>query len=155
MKRFLDIVAVVLGASITLGMTAYAFANVSSAGKMTGIVTTAREAALEVADQPGARGSITVDRVVAPGPSWVVVHLDMDGKPGMRVGVQAVPAGESRRVRVALDPAAKLTDKLIVALHGDRGVGGTFEFAMDQFDSSPDKPYFVGGMELAKTPSIR
>ncbi|MDO8964577.1 MAG: hypothetical protein Q7W30_08830 [Coriobacteriia bacterium] len=155
MKRFLNIIGVVLGVALTLGMTVYAFANASKADMMVGVVAAKQNAALEVMDQPGATGAITVARVLAPDRSWIVVHLDENGKPGKRVGLQAVPTGESRDVQVKLDPSIKLTDKLLVALHADRGIVGTFEFKMDNFDASPDKPYFVDGMELAMEARVK
>lgn len=148
MKRFLNIAGVVLGVALTLGMTVYAFANASKAGEMVGVVTTAKFASLEVMDQPGAKGSIMVAGVKAPGPSWIAVHLDDNGMPGERVGLQAIPAGESTDVEVKIDDV-KLTDQLIVAVHADHGIVGTLEFSKDNFDASPDKPYFVDGMELA------
>jgi hypothetical protein len=85
----------------------------------------------------------------------VVVHLDVDGKPGERVGLVHVDGGESRVVDVALDPKVELTDKLLVALHADRGIVGKFEFDMGKFETSPDKPYFVEGMELATAVAVR
>ncbi len=148
MKRFLNIVGVVVGVLFTLSMTVYAFAHASDAGKMVGVVATAKNASLEVMDQPGAKGSIVVRGVNAPGPSWIAVHLDDNGMPGQRIGLQAIPAGESKDVAVKIDDVT-LTDKLIVAVHADRGIVGAFEFDKDKFDASPDKPYFVGGMELA------
>jgi hypothetical protein len=154
MKRLLNITGLVLGILLSLSMTVYAFANVSKAGDMVGVVAAKNAAAIEVMDQPGATGSIMVARALAPGQSWIAVHLDEGGKPGKRIGLQAVPAGESKDVEVKIDNV-KLTDKLIVALHADRGIVGTFEFAPDKFDSSPDKPYFVGGMELAMEASVK
>ena len=148
MKRFLNIVGVVIGVLFTLSMTVYAFANASSAGKMVGVVTTAKNASVEVMDQPGAKGSIVVGKVNVPGPSWIAVHLDDNGMPGKRIGLEAIPAGSRSDVTVKIDDVA-LTDKLIVAVHADRGIVGAFEFDKAKFDSSPDKPYFVGGMELA------
>ena len=148
MKRFLNILGIVAGVALTLTMTVYAFANAASAGKMVGVVATKNVASVEVMDQPGAKGSITVASVKVPGPSWIAVHLDDNGMPGQRIGLQAIPAGTSRDVVVKIDDIA-LTDKLIVAVHADAGIIGTFEFSKDAFDSSPDKPYFVGGMELA------
>jgi hypothetical protein len=148
MKRSLRIAGLMLGVLFTLGITAYAFANAGAGSKMLGVVVSEKAAKLAVADQPGTTGSIVVESVTAPGPSWIVVHLDESGKPGMRIGVVAVPAGTSTRVTVPLKNVM-LTDKVIVALHADRGVAGVFEFDMKAFESSPDKPYFVGGMELA------
>lgn len=155
MKRSHLFAVAAIGVIALLALSAFAFANAPKDGAMVGVVVAGRSAALKVGDQPGAAGSITVDRVLAPQGSWIVVHLDVDGKPGMRVGLQHVPAGESRGVTVALEPGVKLTDKLLVALHADNGVAGTFEFDMKRFESSPDKPYFVDGMELAKAVQVR
>lgn len=148
MKRFLNVIAVVAGISLTLGMTVYTFANTSKSGTMIGVVAKGSIASVEVMDQPGAKGAITVASVKVPGPSWIAVHLNDKGMPGKRIGLQAVPAGSSADVKVAIDDV-RLTDKLIVAVHADRGIVGTFEFAPEKFDASPDKPYFVDGMELA------
>jgi hypothetical protein len=154
MKRSLRIAGVVLGVLLTLGMTVFAFANAKAGEKMLGVVVSPAAASLSVADQPGATGSITIDSLKVPGPSWIVVHLDEGGKPGMRIGLLAVPAGTSARVRVPID-SVTLTEKLIVALHADRGVAGTFDFDMKAFEASPDKPYFVDGVESAREASVK
>lgn len=153
-KKILNITGLVLGVALTLGMTGYAFANAASADKMLGVVVAKQNAALEVADQPGVGPALKIDRVLAPGASWVVVHLDMDGKPGKRVGLLHVDSGESRDLSVALGDTMG-ADKLLVALHADRGIADRFEFDMDKFDSSPDKPYFVDAKELATAVSVR
>jgi hypothetical protein len=154
MNRFLGITGVALGIAFTLAMTVYAFANAGSADKMMGVIVSGRNATLDVAAQPGATGSITVRSLNVPGPSWIVVHLDMDGKPGPRVGLLEVPAGTSTDVRVPID-SVELTDKLIVALHADHGVAHAFDFNMKAFATSPDKPYFVDGKELALEVAVR
>jgi hypothetical protein len=148
MKRFFNVIALLVGISLTLSVTVYGFANTSKSGKMIGVVATKSTASVEVMDQPGAKGSITVASIRVPGPSWIAVHLDDNGMPGKRIGLQAVPGGTSTHVQIKIDDV-KLTDKLIVAVHADRGIIGTFEFSPKTFDASPDKPYFVDGMELA------
>jgi hypothetical protein len=155
MSKFLKFAGIALAVIATLGVTAYAYAASQSKPKMLGVVVAEKNAALEVADQPGVGATLVVDRVLAPDASWVVVHLDMDGKPGKRVGLAHVDAGVSRAIRVQLDPKVEPTEKLLVALHADRGVVGTFEFDMDRFEISPDKPYFVDGMELATAVRVR
>jgi hypothetical protein len=155
MNKLLQIAGVVLAVLVVGGVSAYAYAASQGEAKMLGVVVAAKNAALEVKDQPGPGSVLVVDRVVAPGPSWVVVHLDMDGKPGKRVGLVHVGSGESRIVDVPLDPKAQLTDKLLVALHADRGIVGQFEFDMDKFETSPDKPYFIDGMELATAVAVK
>jgi hypothetical protein len=146
-KTLLRIAAVAAAVLLVGGLTAYSYA--AGPQKMVGVVVAEKSASFD-ASQPVRDGVLTVDNVLAPDDSWVVVHLDMDGKPGMRVGVAHVTAGTHASVTVRLDPGVTLTDKVLVALHADRGVRGAFEFDMKRFDSSPDKPYFVNGMELAK-----
>ncbi len=68
----------------------------------------------------------------------------------MMVGTEPVVAGERADVVVMLDDDAMMTDRLIVALHADRGKRGVFEFDMDHFMKSPDKPYFVDFEEAAR-----
>lgn len=155
MKRFFSIIGIILGVALSLGMTVYSFANAAEGSKMMGIVVNERTAALEVMDQPGAEESIMVSSVKVPRASWIAVHLDDNGMPGKRVGLKSIPAGTSSDVEVALDKGITLTDKLIVAVHADYGAIGQFEFAMDRFEASADKPYFVGGMELAMEASVK
>lgn len=52
MKRFLNITAFVLGVAFTLGITVCAFANVSKAGDMVGVVAAKNAASIEVMDLP-------------------------------------------------------------------------------------------------------
>lgn len=146
-KRILGIVGIVLAVALSIGATAYAVIG-GDEGEMMGVIVAAENIDLAVSAQPGATESLVIDTAKVPGPSWVVVHLDDNGKPGMRVGLQHVDGGENANVSVALE-GDELTDELIVALHADRGVLDTFDFAMDQFEVSPDKPYFVDGMEMA------
>ncbi len=122
---------------------------------MVGVIVAEENVALEVSDQPGAMDAIVVDEVLAPDDSWLVVHLDDDGMPGMRVGVAGVPEGVSRNVVIELEQDAMLTDEVIVVVHADRGRRGEFEFAMDAFHRSPDKPYFVGFDEVSRRVSVR
>ncbi len=111
-------------------------------------------ASLTVSAQPGATDSITVGQVTAPTDAWLVVHLDDDGAPGARVGLQHIVAGTSESVAVKLDPVP-LTDKLFVAVHADRGQAGLFEFDMMDKLNSADQPFFVDGEEVAKTLSVK
>lgn len=112
------------------------------------------EAAIEVADQPGATGTLTVAKAVAPTDAWIVVHLDNDGAPGDRVGLQHISAGENVAVAVELDPLP-LTEKLFVAVHADRGEKDLFEFDMMDKINSPDQPFFIGKDEVATAVTVR
>jgi len=114
-----------------------------------GVKAEAGSAAIEVADQPGVTETLAVKRAVAPTGAWVVVHLNDNGMPGERVGFTQIPAGDNANVSVSLDPKITLGDSVLVAVHADRGVLGTFEFEMEDKFNSPDQPFFVDGNEVA------
>lgn len=116
-------------------------------GGMTGYIASERDAQLEIDEQQESWSMLTVDRVKVPENAWIVVHLDDDGMPGERVGLQPVDEGESEDVSVQLENVT--TENVIVAVHADRGEEGEFEFDGDDMAGSPDKPFFVNGMELA------
>lgn len=120
-----------------------------------GVKVDSGEAAIEVSDQPGASEKLLVDRAAAPTGAWVVVHLNDDGMPGERVGYVQIPAGESTNVEVTLDSAVALTDSVLVAVHADRGVLGTFEFNMKDKLNSPDQPFFANGNEVATKVQVK
>jgi hypothetical protein len=125
---------------------------------MSGVIVRYEEAALDVADQPGAFSELKIDRVVAPGPSWIVVsQVTMGATRGMMeepdpnaapapepriLAVAAVGPGEARDLVVKLDTRVRTTRMLSVVLHADRGNTGAFEWDMNRFAESPDKPYF-------------
>ena len=118
-----------------------------------GYVASEKSAQLEVADsQPGGE-VVVVDRVLAPEDAWIVVHLDDNGKPGMRVGLVHIAKGESLAVEVPLEDVT--SDKVIVAVHADRGTADEFDFAMENAETSPDRPFFVSEKELARVVSVR
>jgi hypothetical protein len=138
-------VAFVLGALSLAGCTAATGEDHPTDG-VWGYVASAGDAQIEVSGTATA-DELTVDRVLSPGDAWLVVHLDDDGKPGMRVGLQHIDAGESLGVTVALEGVT--TGSLIVAVHADKGEAGQFDFSMDDPTGSPDRPYFVDRAELA------
>jgi hypothetical protein len=120
-----------------------------------GVKADSGTAAIEASAQPGASGTLTIDRAVAPGPAWVVVHLNDNGMPGKRIGYAPIVAGENRSVTVSLSPDIALTPEVLVAIHADRGVLGTLEFDMMDKVNSPDQPYFVDGQEVATKVSVK
>ncbi len=95
--------------------------------------------AVEVNDQPIKDGTVTVARVVATEPGWIVIHADKDGNPGPILGKTQVQAGENLNVVVAID-TANATPRLHAMLHVDHGTAGTFEFP-----GGPDVPVKVEG----------
>ena len=94
---------------------------------------------VEVQDQAVKNGTVTVARVVAFEPGWIVIHADKGGKPGPILGKTQVKPGENLNVVVSID-AAKATPRLHAMLHVDRGTAGTFEFP-----GGADVPVKVGG----------
>jgi len=153
MRRLIKITMALAAAAALIALTVFSF--MADSDKMLGVVVAEGGATIEVADQLGERERIMVDRVVAPDDSWVVVHNTVDdGMPGPKVGITRIGKGESRDVVVELDQSVDLTAELLVVMHADRGVRDSFEFDMEYFDKSPDKPYFVDGMKLAKNITI-
>jgi hypothetical protein len=121
--------------------------------KVWGYVAAPEKAQLEVAEVQNGVDNLVVKRVVSPTDGWIVVHADMNGKPGVRVGLAPVKRGESVDVKVPLKDLT--TPKVIVALHADKGTLGTFDFDMMNKEMSPDRPFFVNGSELAKVVTVR
>ncbi|NTU72470.1 MAG: hypothetical protein HGB10_11720 [Coriobacteriia bacterium] len=118
-----------------------------------GYVASADKAQLEVAENQNGVNDITVKRVLAPTDAWIVVHADMDGAPGVRVGLAPIKRGESLDVKVPLENLT--TPKVIVAIHADKGTPGEFDFDMMNKEMSADRPFFVGGKELAAVVTVR
>lgn len=146
--------ALMLIASLALAAcTSPAEAEKSDNPDVWGYVASADDAQLEIAEDQLDTDELVVDRVLAPGDAWIVVHADDDGKPGMRVGLARIEKGESTDVKVELEDVT--TPKVIVAVHADRGVKGEFDFDMMSPTMSPDRPYFVDEKELAKVVTVR
>ena len=121
--------------------------------KVWGYVAAPDKAQLELDEDQNGVDTLVVKRVLAPTDSWVVVHADMDGKPGMRVGLARVKKGESLDVKVPIKDLT--TPKVIVAIHADKGTPEKFDFDMMNKEMSPDRPFFVNGAELAKVATVR
>jgi hypothetical protein len=111
-------------------------------------------ASIEATDQIGASESLVIDRVEAPTGAWIVVHKEVGGAPGPRVGIQRVEAGTSTDVTVPLD-SETLPEHVIVALHADDGNEGVFDFDMMDKLGSNDHPFFVDGEEVAVRVKVR
>ena len=87
-------------------------------------------------DQDVVDGAVTVTRVTANAPGWVVIHADADGNPGPVLGQAPIPSGISADVLVGIDTEG-VTDTLWAMLHVDEGVEGEYEFP------GPDAPVTV------------
>lgn len=154
MRKARTIFLVVLAVVLSAGSTIYAFANAPEKGSMGvwGYVANEEFAQLEVEDQIGV-DTLVVSKAEAPGPAWIVVHADDNGMPGERVGVRHIDEGVNNDIKVELKGVK--TEKVIVAVHADKGTPDEFDFDMDDKEGSPDRPFFVGGMELAKVVAVR
>ena len=155
MKRTLTaglLLALALGALALTGCTGTMNAETDTS-KVWGYVSSPKKAQLEVAEDQNGATELVVKRVVSPTDGWVVVHADMNGKPGTRVGLAPIKRGESLDVKVPIKDLT--TPKVIVAVHADKGVAGKFDFDMMNKEMSPDRPFFVNGSELAKVVTVR
>lgn len=155
MKRIAlaSIVLALLGTSVALSGCSTASTEKVDSSKVWGYVASADKAQLELDENQNGAAELTVKRVVSPTDGWVVVHADMNGKPGMRVGLAHVKKGESVNVKVKLENLT--TPKVIVAVHSDRGTKDKFDFDMMNKEMSADRPFFVDSKELAKVVSVR
>ncbi len=153
--------SLVFAAAVAIGV--YALYGPSSANakekpasmelpKVWGYVTGEEFGQIDVADQIGV-DTLVVKRVLAPTGAWVVVHLDDNGMPGERVGVKRVSKGESLDVKVPLKGVT--SEKVIVAVHADKGEADEFEFYMEDKLGSPDRPFFVNNKELATVVTVK
>lgn len=107
-------------------------------------------ASMVVKDQQlGPEGSLLVDYVRLPGPSWVAVHIMSDGVPGRLLGWVARGRGESFAFRVPLD-GVQAGDQVMVTLHADRGEILQFEYDVSGPLGSIDQPYTASGIVVAK-----
>ena len=167
MKKPMKVVAITIASLAVLGVVVFgALAVVNrpasakakekpaamKLAKVWGYVTGAKFAQLEVGDQLGV-DTLVVKRVLAPTDAWIVVHLDDNGMPGDRVGAKHISKGESLDVKVPLKGVT--SEKVIVAVHADKGTPGKLDFDMMKKAESPDRPFFVNEKELAKVVAVR
>jgi hypothetical protein len=155
MKRPIAIAVYVGAAILVIGLAVFAVASQSSPTGMSGVVVKGGSASVRAVDQLGAHGSIVVAQVVAPDDSWLVAYRrGMEGMPGALLGYVHVGPGTSTDVSVPIDPTIRLTPQAIITLNADRGVRGRFEFDMNHFDTSPDKPYYIAGQAVQTTITV-
>lgn len=154
MKKTLSVTGIALAALLLAASTVYAFANAPEGGSMGvwGYIANSRQASLDIAERQTGTRKLIVRRVAAPQDAWVVVHLNDKGMPGERVGLQHIGGGVSEGVSIDLD--GEIGKKLIVAVHADKGAPNTFDFDMENKTTSPDRPFFVNGEELAAEVTI-
>lgn len=155
MKKLLIVVGVIAAVLALGASTVYSFAHAPEKGSMGiwGYIVSPENAGIELGVKQLGVNELTVDKVTAPEDAWVVVHLDNDGMPGKRVGLQHISKGVSTDVRVKLERIT--SEKVIVAVHADRATPEKFDFDMEKATTSADRPFFVNGKELAKFVTVR
>lgn len=109
---------------------------VSPAFKATGGLASLTPA-VSVQDQEIVDNQVTIAEVVSSGPGWLVVHAQVDGKPGPVLGYAPVVDGNNSNVFVEID-STNATEFLYAMLHTDAGEVGTYEFP-----DGPDIPVLV------------
>lgn len=82
---------------------------------------------VQVSEQGVVDGRVNIVRAIAPGPAWVVIHADADGRPGPVIGHAALEEGENLDVVVEVDVDA-VTPLLHAMIHVDEGEVGVYEF---------------------------
>ena len=83
-----------------------------------------------VSDQDASDGTVTIEKVVADQPGWLVIHITKGGGPGPVIGQSPVSEGDNSNVEVAID-LNQATQQLFAMLHFDAGTEGVYEFPGD------------------------
>ena len=153
-RNVIIVAAILIAEVVVLSIVAFA----ARGAPADGIVVAANAAIIQATDQKAVTSKITIDRVVAPGPSWVVVQAEMgDGELGGVLGSEHVDAGESTDVAVSLEATA-LPSAAVATLIADLGVPSMLEYSptassggMGGTSSAPadDRIYVAGGQVVS------
>ena len=114
--------------ALTNGATLTNTAATTATATSTATTTTAVVPSVTVNDQPSDGTTITVTQVTATEPGWLVIHANLEGKPGPVLGQASVPAGTTDNVVVTLNTPLGETEAVWAMLHVDAGVVGAYEF---------------------------
>ena len=101
-----------------------------------------------VSDQSIQNERITVAKVDAIAPSWLVIQTETNGIPGPVVGYVKINKGTNANVSVKID-VQKSTPKLFAMIHEDGGEKGRFDFPNN------DMPLLYKGEMVSKLFSIK
>jgi hypothetical protein len=99
---------------------------------------------ITVFDQPVLNDTVTVHQVVAQQQSWVTIHADQNGQPGMILGAEPAGPGETTNIVIPIN-VDDITVRLHAVLYADLGTQGAFEIP------GADTPVFVDGQLVADT----
>ncbi len=87
-------------------------------------------ASIDVSDQVVTKNQVIIAKAITTAPSWVVIHLVEQGKPGKIIGQNLLSAGENQLFNVTLS-VSPTAPQLIAMLHRDSGEVGVFEETSD------------------------
>jgi hypothetical protein len=94
-----------------------------------GVFVRENAASISVPDQRNVVHDVMVDRVVSPVPGWLLVQADRNqGVPDGVIGSRWIPAGESKKVSIAVGPTP-LPRRIYVTLLADLGKPHVLEYA--------------------------
>ncbi len=82
---------------------------------------------VQVTDKGIVDGVATIASATSPGPGWIVIHAEADGKPGPVIGYAPLAEGKNTDIPVEVDETA-VTPLLWAMLHEDKGAVGVYEF---------------------------
>jgi uncharacterized protein (DUF305 family) len=85
---------------------------------------------------------LVIDLVKSPEAGWLVIHAANGDEAGEVLGHAAVPAGETKAVKVKV---SGIPAKMIAMLHVDKGVAGEYEFPGE------DAPLMIDGKPVTAT----
>jgi len=132
-------------------------ADVPLAGERTNVPFNVNLAAQEpqvlAVDQSVVDGTVTIDKVVATGPGWIVIHTEVNGGSGPVVGYAPVSAGVNTQVSVELDVSAA-TPWLYAMLHEDAGAVGTYEFPGSDVPVAGEQTNPRFGLQVSEGPTV-
>jgi hypothetical protein len=95
---------------------------------------------ISIYDQPVIDGRITAERIVSPGPGWVVVYTTEEEQPGIIIGFAPLTAGVNELVAIEIVETA-ITPQLFLLLHEESSDPAEFNFpAADLPASYNDQP---------------
>jgi plastocyanin len=110
--------------------------------------------AVSVTNQTLRNSTVTVARVAAAEPSWIVIHSDATGKPGTDIGHTPITAGVNTTVTVKID-ITKASPRLYAILHSDKGRVARYEFPGADIPAIVNGQMITPGFNLVVgTPSV-
>jgi len=150
----LAIIAILAVEVIVLALLAF----LGRGGPSSGVVVRGSDASIDVSPQRSVSTTITVDRAVAPAPSWIVVRVvSPTGGLGAVIGATHINSGVNIDVPVVVQPDT-LQDEATAILVADRGVVGTLEYAgvgMGGSGGGSDVPYVADGSYVSATFTVQ